>query len=769
MINTSSEYKSRILANRKFHLYATITLLDGTVLDLTDDDIMQGGMEFEDAVSGDSTFQIGAAIIGKNVLTLNNYNGKFDAYDFTNATVVPYVGLELSSSIEKLKKGFFTVDDPNVAGNLLNIESLDNMTRFEKDFSGVSISFPNTALAVLLAICDYCGVTLTTGTFTNSDYIIQFAPTSDALTCLDMVSYIAQISGNFARINVNGDLELKWYDMTAFETSESTVDGGTFTTTTTPYSDGDTADGGNFTDYTSGVSIDGGTFENQNKYHHLYDFGSNPTVAIDDVVITGIQVSDNAETPNTVLFGSNGYVLSISGNPLIQSQSDAQTIANTVGAKIVGMRFRPFSASILSDPSIEAGDAAHVSVRTNRGYFTYHSYITSASFKINSRESVKCSAETPSKNSSKGYSALTKAIVETRKNTEVQLTSYDLAVQRMNRLAANTLGYHFTEVKQDDGSIITYRHDKPLLADSTIIYKEGIDGFFVSTDGGKTYSNGFDSQGNAVLNILDAIGVKANWIKTGKLFSTDGGTIIDMAYGVANSDNISFVDNIQNGFPLTMPFNIDNNVSKINKILLKYTQQSFRAYSTSASSGGNSSETSSTDKSLIVVSELTGNFQTNGTTVDGGSCSALADSNGSFSGYTGEAAAYSPHSHPFSMPSHQHVVSIPSHSHGYHSHYFTINHTHGVEVEGHSHTVDIPAHTHGLNFGIQEQAISDYSFDVYVDGEKQVSIANNSENDQGIIDLTAYTATVGWHTIEIHSTTLKRVSAQINIKSYIRS
>lgn len=97
MISTSSEYKEKILSDRKFLLYADITLSDGTVLKLDDEDIMQGGMEFEDAVSGDSTFQIGAAIIGKNTLTLNNYNGKFDSYDFTGATVVPYVGLQLSS------------------------------------------------------------------------------------------------------------------------------------------------------------------------------------------------------------------------------------------------------------------------------------------------------------------------------------------------------------------------------------------------------------------------------------------------------------------------------------------------------------------------------------------------------------------------------------------------------------------------------------------------------------------------------------------------
>jgi hypothetical protein len=335
MINTSTEYQNRITGDRKFYLSANITLSDSTVLNLDDTDIMQGGMEFEDAVSGTESFQIGAAIINKNTLTLNNYNGKFDKYDFTDATVIPYIGLQLSSTIETLKKGFFTVDEPNAVGNLLIIESLDNMVKFEKPFKDIALVFPTTAGFILTAICNYCGVNLATPEFTNYDFTIQSRPIDDALSCLDMVSYIAQIAGCYARCNVDGALELKWYDLSVFENAQ-TLDGGTFDSMeSASYQSGDSADGGNFTDYTSGVNFDGGTFTDFNRYHHLYDFGSTPTVAVDDVVITGIQVSDNAETPNTVLFGQTGYIISISGNPLIQSQTDAQAVVDDVGAKIV--------------------------------------------------------------------------------------------------------------------------------------------------------------------------------------------------------------------------------------------------------------------------------------------------------------------------------------------------------------------------------------------------------------------------------------------------
>ncbi len=53
--------------------------------------------------------------------------------------------------------------------------------------------------------------------------------------------------------------------------------------------------------------------------------------------------------------GNDGYVLAVSKNKLIQGDS-GNTIASLLGTKIIGMRFRTFSASGLSDPTIEAGD-----------------------------------------------------------------------------------------------------------------------------------------------------------------------------------------------------------------------------------------------------------------------------------------------------------------------------------------------------------------------------------------------------------------------------
>lgn len=130
---------------------------------------------------------------------------------------------------------------------------------------------------------------------------------------------------------------------------------------------------------------------------------------------------------------------------------------------------------------------------------------------------VRCDAETPSRNSSKRYSQETKTIVESRKKIEKKLTAYNIAVQQLTNLMANSFGVFKSEEVQEDGSTIYYMHDKPTLAESQTIWKMTSDTFTVSTDGGQTWNAGFDSNGNAVVNILNAIGVNADWVNAGTL------------------------------------------------------------------------------------------------------------------------------------------------------------------------------------------------------------------------------------------------------------
>lgn len=560
MLSTSTEYKNAITESRIFHATAEITLADHTNLYVDNAQISENGVKIEDGVSQRGRFTIGSAIIGQLTLTLNNSDGQFDKYDFTGAIIRPSIGLALPGRVEMLRKGIYTVDEPKFIGSSIILTALDNMHRFDTPFNKVNIIFPTTTLNILQAVCNHCSVPLATVEFMNNDLEIAERPADDAITCREIVSYIAQISGSFARINVNGALELKWYDVSAFEQEDvldggifdnriryESIDGGNFQFNETshfeggtfdseiPYGSGDIVDGGDYTykrpdreddidtSYNTGdnadggdftfseiENYDGGTFLETERYHHFHVLGE-ATVGTDDVVITGIKVLNNTENAEPNFFGIDGYVLSIENNPLIQNYDIGQLIADSVGAKIVGMRFRPMGLRILSDPSIEAGDVALV---TDRKGNTYQTLVTNLTFSIGNYEDISCDAETPSRNSATRYSEATKTIVEARTAVKKELSSYDLAVEQLNNLLTNGFGLYKSKEEQPDGSVIYYMHDKPTIGESSIIWKQTAEAFGYSTDGGQTWK-GIDAEGNILANVLTTIGIMADWIQVG--------------------------------------------------------------------------------------------------------------------------------------------------------------------------------------------------------------------------------------------------------------
>lgn len=517
MVNTSLEYRKALYEDkRSFIPKVNILLSNGTVLELSGSQIMQGGVKIDDGVSSPGSFDIGSAVIGKLTLNINNMYDEYSTYDFTDAVVTVFVGLQLADRIEWLKKGVFNADDPTSTQSIITLECLDNMAKFDKQYDG-NLIFPANLQTIVNYCCSKCGVILNTNQFDNYIYSVNKSPfeVNEPVTYREILSYCAQIAGCYARCNVDGRLELKWYDTTAFDITD-TLDGGNFT----DYTAVDVVDGGNYTDYSATDVIDGGTFEDLKKYHHIYSLSS-INISTDDVVITGISVtaSDGKNSKGeevsgeTVLSGDAGYVLKIENNPLIECGM-ASNVASYLGAKIRGMRFRPMNISALSDPSIEAGDCAVITDRKNNSYYCY---ITNLTYTMGGYESFSCDAETPSRNSSERYSQMTKAVVEARKEAKKEISSYDLYIQELNSLALNSLGYYETITRGDDGSMIKYMHDKPEMKDSKVVYKRSIDGFFISLDGGENFKSGFDKYGNAVLNVVQAIGINFDWAKGGTL------------------------------------------------------------------------------------------------------------------------------------------------------------------------------------------------------------------------------------------------------------
>lgn len=497
--------------NRNYLKYADITLTDGTVINLTNADFWSNGMKFEDSVSDDNAFNIGSANINTLNLSINNFDGKYTDYDFTDATVICYVGIELepedtsalldttggkildttgneiivhkNALIEKIRICTMTVvDTPYQNTTIIELECEDNMRKFDRDYSASKLKYPATRKQIIQDACKVCGVTLDTLNFYQDSYQIPARPDDEALTFRQVIAWTCQIGCQYARCDKYGRLTIKWYDTEVTDANRAVINS------------------------TNGF-----------------------TPNLDDVVITGVQVTEYLESTSTdeeassYLYGEEGYVLKISANKLIP-QGTGEVVASIIGEKCVGMSFRPFETECLTDIVLEAGDAVLI---TDRKGNKYKSYLTNVVLQPGTFEQISCNAESAARNSSKTYSLVTQAAVDARKSVWRERTTREQALQEFKDRLDNSTGVYTTVQTQQDGSQIFYLHDKPTLAESKAVWKMTAEAWGVSTDGGQTWNGGMTVDGDTIVRILNAVGVNADWINAGAITVTDtDGSII---------------------------------------------------------------------------------------------------------------------------------------------------------------------------------------------------------------------------------------------------
>lgn len=476
MRKLSNRWKEKVKTGMdvQYLKYADITLTDGTVINLTSADLWQNGLSFEDSVSSDSSFDIGSAIVNVLDLSINNFNGEYSGYDFEGAEVVTYVGLELDNeTTEKIRICTMTVvEQPEDETVTIDLTCEDNMRKFDRNYSDSKLKYPATRGQIIRDACEVCGVTLQTTSFDRDDYIVQIRPDNEALTFRQVLQWVAQIGCQWLRCDEYGRLCVKWYD----------------------------------TEKTDAQKID-----------TTYGFTPQHT----DVVITGIQVTEYSdssnEEPESYMVGTQGYVLAISDNKLIR-KGDGQTIASMIAEKCVGMVFRPFESECPTDVALEAGDAITIEDRNGN---LYNTYLTTTTLQPGSGQKIACNAKSAAKNSTVRYGQLTQVYVEARKLVKKEQTARERAIQNLEESLSIGSGLFATYVKQEDGSTISYFHDKAKLEDSKNVIKITAEAIGVSNDGGKTYPFGFQLTGTMIAKLLYAEGINANFINAGALTIKD--------------------------------------------------------------------------------------------------------------------------------------------------------------------------------------------------------------------------------------------------------
>lgn len=475
MISVSDEFKQALEKDDCFFAVAcTITLQNGTILDIDDSKIWSDGFVIDEATSNSGSFDVGAAIIQKLTLRLNNISGELEEYDFSKAKVSNVkLSVELpSGKTESIQKGIYTVDEASHDGDVIVLECLDNMHKTDASYQKSQLIYPATLLQIVQDICTCCDLTLAADSidFENCNYTIEEKPSADA-TFRDVLIWVGQISGHYWRCNNYGQLTARWYSETDLEEEKNVH---VFKENTVADIDPDT----------------------------------------DDVVITNVRIITENENSEEVTFqdGSDGYTIEVSDNALITEKNGSE-IAQMLRLRVIGLRFRPLTLEVKANPRIEAGDGAVI----YDGEKKYKTFLTNCTFSADGNTQLKNEAESAIRNSAGNFSRGTQAYRNLRKQLQKNRSEFSKALEDLAEQINNSNGLYPITIEQEDGSSILYFCDAPKIEDAKAVIKLSAAGWAMSSDGGKTWNSGALVDGEMIAKLLKAQGISADWINTGAL------------------------------------------------------------------------------------------------------------------------------------------------------------------------------------------------------------------------------------------------------------
>lgn len=551
MINVSNAFREKLEAGEPVRMMVDITFPDGTKKTINKD-IMNGDNGFSDCAES-SSFPVGATICKTLTLSINNDQEQWKNYSFYGAKIHAYLKLQTSYAapesvsalldesydpildstgdpiiatqaatkdiIETIDKGVYTVTTPEQYSDIINVTALDDMYKANKVYTS-GLKLPQSLINLVRDACKTVGIGMNL-TMDHGDIIIRSVP--DSMTFRQLFGYAAMVESANARIDYSGNLQFVKWDFGKMESDNAATvdtDGFIHFGDANPSIDTDgfvslpgwTINAEGFLALTSGPGSD---------VQRLMAYANPPALSSDDIVITGIKVTngqsnDDTETDYSGMYGEEGYVLELE-NELIDTDQ-LQTVANIIGEQIVGARFRNLEGDLVYDPLVEFGDMMYTYDRLGNKYLTP---LTDVSGNVGGLTTVKTQADDPIRGSSDFYGNSTKAIVAARQMVRKETSAREEAIKRLAETLSSSSGLYMTQEPQQDGSIIYYMHNKATIAESNIIWKLTAEAFAVSIDGGKTYPYGFAVTGELITRLLYAEGINADYINAGTLIVRD--------------------------------------------------------------------------------------------------------------------------------------------------------------------------------------------------------------------------------------------------------
>lgn len=361
MRSASAEFNKYVSSGGLFYIRATVKFANGKTIILKKGDFYISGNSYTDG-AGASSLPVGVAMAKTLQICLVNDDDRFSECDFYHAKFIIRAYTDNVPN-EYIDLGTFTVITPENYGNKITVTAVDDMYKADVDYE-TDLTFPSTIRAVIKDSAERLGIPIKDDDIPCRSYEVHKKP--ENITHRQLYGMIAMLIGGNARISEDNYLKFIGYDKNFL--TQNTVNDG---------------------DLELALSQSG-------------------NISTDDVIITGVRIRVGSDS---YLYGSEGYVLELNND---FPANNIENMIQTIGEHLVGLRFRPFSTESISNPLVEFADNCYV---TDSKGNVYKSIVTDVEFAWLGKTKVKCSAESPLRNSSKYLSESAQQIAQVKKET----------------------------------------------------------------------------------------------------------------------------------------------------------------------------------------------------------------------------------------------------------------------------------------------------------------------------------------------------------------
>lgn len=334
---------------RNFYWSGTIVTKNKKAYNFTNKDIVQGSGYITRQCCGSSEIELGSVYAAEMGISLFS---DIDRYTLEDAEIRLYFHLTLADgSVEKIPMGVFEVSEANRNIKTLEIKAYDHMLRFEKTLKLNASS--GTPYSFLLMACTECKVELAQtkaeiDALPNGRETLGVYADNDMESYRDLIYYVAQVLGCVCQINRKGELELIPYGNTPVVEVES-----------------------------------------KHRFESSYsDFVTRYTAVSSTNMITE-EAEYYALTPDDAL------TMNLGVNPLLQfglKTIRARLITNILNA-IAIVNYVPFDSSTIGNPALDPMDI--ITFSGGHADEKQISCITSITYNINGKHSLKCVGKNP--------------------------------------------------------------------------------------------------------------------------------------------------------------------------------------------------------------------------------------------------------------------------------------------------------------------------------------------------------------------------------------